>query len=313
MAIGYIIGGGGGGVVSSDVTAKKENVLTGTSTITLDSDDAVVNGTMPNIGKVTQTLGVNGTYTIPKGYHNGTGTVSQSITTKEAAIYYPSTSDQTIAANQYLTGAQTIKAISQQNLTAANIKKGVTVYVKNGNGNLYAVTGTWEGYVPATTDLYYRGTYGQYGALDFYVNNSDYASLDSGQISFHTGNLTARSLRFAFITPVTVNMSSYSKLYLEGSLAINVSGVNQYVASCNCYVDLLNSRPSTSSDALDKNNYYMRLASRSQSEHACSWGNYTFSWSKQNVTKYIRVMFSGVPTDAYLEASGAWYRMQLQS
>jgi hypothetical protein len=160
MAIGYIIGGGGGGVVSSDVTAKKENVLTGTSTITSDSDDAVVNGTMPNIGKVTQTLGVNGTYTIPKGYHNGTGTVSQSIATKGAATYYPSTSDQTIAANQYLTGAQTIKAISQQNLTAANIKKGVTVYVKNGNGNLYAVTGTWEGYVPTTNQPFNRGAWG---------------------------------------------------------------------------------------------------------------------------------------------------------
>ena len=159
MAIGYIIGGGGGGVVSSDVTAKKENVLTGTSTITLDSDDAVVNGTMPNIGKVTQTLGVNGTYTIPKGYHNGTGTVSQSITTKGATTYYPSTSDQTIAANQYLTGAQTIKAISQQNLTAANIKKGVTVYVKNGNGNLYAVTGTWEGYVTNTSSPYNHGVW----------------------------------------------------------------------------------------------------------------------------------------------------------
>ena len=222
MAIGYIVSGGGGGTLSSDVTAKKENVLIGTSTVTSDSDDIIVEGTMPNIGKVTQTLGVNGSYTIPKGYHDGTGKITQSLNTKGATTYYATTSDQTIAANQYLTGAQTIKkittnlaaenikpgvtvtvnngnanvfsvtgnmtskgaaiyypttsdqtisagqylsgnqvikAVSQQNLVAGNIKKGVTVYVKNGNGNLYAVTGTWEGYVTNTSSPYNHGVW----------------------------------------------------------------------------------------------------------------------------------------------------------
>lgn len=35
-----------------------------------------IEGTMPNNGKVTETVAVGGTYTIPEGYHNGEGTVA---------------------------------------------------------------------------------------------------------------------------------------------------------------------------------------------------------------------------------------------
>lgn len=155
MAIGYIIGGGGGGVTSSEVTAKKENVLEGKTTVTSDSDDAVVNGTMPNIGKVTQTLGVNGSYTIPKGYHDGTGKVTQNLVTKAAQTYYAGTSDQTISSGQYLSGAQTIKKLTQTNLTGANIKPGVTISINNGNGNVWSVAGTMASKAAAT---YYATT-----------------------------------------------------------------------------------------------------------------------------------------------------------
>lgn len=52
-----------------------------------------------------------------------------SMTEKAAASYLPSTSDQTINANQYLTGAQTISAVSTHNLNAAYIANGVTIKV----------------------------------------------------------------------------------------------------------------------------------------------------------------------------------------
>ena len=83
-------------------------------------------GTMTNQGAVSQTLAINGSYTIPAGYHNGSGKVTQSITTKAAATYTPGTSNQTIAAGQYLSGAQTIKGDS--NLVAANIVSGKTIF-----------------------------------------------------------------------------------------------------------------------------------------------------------------------------------------
>lgn len=159
MAIGYIIGGGGGGVTSSEVTAKKENVLAGKTTVTSDSDDAVVNGTMPNIGKVTQTLGVNGSYTIPKGYHDGTGKVTQNLVTKAAQTYYAGTSDQTISSGQYLTGAQTIKKVTQSGMSAANVVKGKTITVNNGNSNIFSVTGTAQEFAHASGTATSGSTY----------------------------------------------------------------------------------------------------------------------------------------------------------
>lgn len=66
-------------------------------------------------------------------YVNGS-LVTGSITSKEAQTYTPSTSDQTIAANQYLSGIQTIKG--DANLLAENIKSGVTIF---------GVVGTYTG------------------------------------------------------------------------------------------------------------------------------------------------------------------------
>lgn len=66
----------GGGVSSSDVTATVADVLKGKRTITSDSNDEVVEGTMPNCGAKTASLNCGGSYTIPAGYHNGSGKVS---------------------------------------------------------------------------------------------------------------------------------------------------------------------------------------------------------------------------------------------
>ena len=61
-------------------------------------------------------------------YVNGSK-VTGNISSKAAATITPSGSAQTIAASQYLSGAQTIEAVVCTNLTAANIKSGVTVKV----------------------------------------------------------------------------------------------------------------------------------------------------------------------------------------
>lgn len=52
-----------------------------------------------------------------------------SIQSKAAATYTPSASQQSINAGQYLSGAQTIEAVVCTNLSAANIKSGVTVKI----------------------------------------------------------------------------------------------------------------------------------------------------------------------------------------
>lgn len=57
---------------------------------------------------------------VPAGY------IGSGITKKAAATYTPGTSNQTIGANQYLSGAQTIKGDS--NLVAGNIISGKTIF-----------------------------------------------------------------------------------------------------------------------------------------------------------------------------------------
>lgn len=61
--------------------------------------------------------------------YGASGEVTGSMTEKAAASYQPSTSDQTVAAAQYLAGAQTFLAVTLQNLAAQYIAQGVTVKV----------------------------------------------------------------------------------------------------------------------------------------------------------------------------------------
>lgn len=78
-----------------------------------------------------------------KGY-GASGAVTGSMTEKAAATYNPSTSDQTISGSQYLTGAQTIRAVTLTNLSAQYIANGITVKVgcSADDDCVAAVTGT---------------------------------------------------------------------------------------------------------------------------------------------------------------------------
>lgn len=65
----------------SSVNTTAADVLTGKIYVT--ADGTVTTGTMANNGEVTRILDVTSiTYTIPKGYHSGTGTVSITLETK---------------------------------------------------------------------------------------------------------------------------------------------------------------------------------------------------------------------------------------
>lgn len=57
--------------------------------------------------------------------------VTGNIQSKAAATYTPGTSDQTIQAGQYLSGAQTISG--DANLVSSNILNGVTIFGVTGN------------------------------------------------------------------------------------------------------------------------------------------------------------------------------------
>ena len=56
MADAILMAGGTGGITSDDVTAGKAQVLQGYKTVTTDSDDEIVEGTIPNRGNVVDTV-----------------------------------------------------------------------------------------------------------------------------------------------------------------------------------------------------------------------------------------------------------------
>ena len=97
-------------------------------------------GTMTNRGAISQKLAANGSYTVPAGWHNGSGKVTQSLTTQGAKNVTPKTTNQTAcAASRWTTGS--IVILGSSALVAGNIKKGVKIF---------NVTGTFTGWVDST-------------------------------------------------------------------------------------------------------------------------------------------------------------------
>ena len=118
----------------SSVNAVAGDVLTGKIYVT--ADGTVTTGTMPNNGAVNRTLDVTTTsYTIPKGYHSGTGKVQIVLETKTVTPT-KSVQDITPTAGKVLSKV-TVAAIpdnyvdtSDADAVAANILADKTAYVK---------------------------------------------------------------------------------------------------------------------------------------------------------------------------------------
>lgn len=95
----------------SSVTATAGDVLTGKVIVT--ADGGVTTGTMANNGAINKVLtAADPSYTVPKGYHSGAGTVSISTETKTVT---PTTSQQTVEAEDgKVLSSVTVKAIPAQ-------------------------------------------------------------------------------------------------------------------------------------------------------------------------------------------------------
>ena len=167
------------GTLTLTGTAADSHVLSGQTYYNTDAKTKRT-GNMANRGAVSQALNAGGSYTIPAGYHNGAGKVTAnslaSQTSANAAAGHilsgktawvngakvtgniaslagqtvtPGASAKTVSCSgKYMTGNVTVSAVS--NLTAANIKKGVTVG---------GVVGTYEGYASSPLYLFRNGTW----------------------------------------------------------------------------------------------------------------------------------------------------------
>lgn len=125
---------------------------------------------------------------------SGSSTVTRSdlgITDKAAATYNTSTSDQTISSGNYLTGTQTIKAVTTSGIDAANIKEGVTIKVGDANnaGRIKSVTGTLKEYKTAAfATSSSKGVY-----AGGYINANEGGSV-SGNTWTTTGTISGSNL-----------------------------------------------------------------------------------------------------------------------
>ena len=99
----------------------------------------------PAITLASSTGVVTGTNIFAAGYYTAsTKTSTFNLTTQAAQTINTSTADQTIASYRWLTGTQTIKSVTTANITAANIKSGITIKVGDANNasRITQVTGT---------------------------------------------------------------------------------------------------------------------------------------------------------------------------
>ena len=105
--------------------------------------------------------------------HSANGsTIIGSISSKAAQIYTPTTTNQTIASGQYLSGAQTIAGDS--NLVAENIAKDVTIF---------GITGTHQGGIDVD-DIIVISDYGL--CLNNFTVSGNTCTSEAGTVSGNT-------------------------------------------------------------------------------------------------------------------------------
>lgn len=132
--------------VASGSATTPATTITANPTISVGSD-GLVTATVSGSQSVTPTVSAGYVSSGTAGTVSVSGSATTQLTTQAATTYHPSTTDQTIASGKYLTGAQTINAVTTTNLTAANIADGVTVKIGDVSDDdcVLSITGTHQG------------------------------------------------------------------------------------------------------------------------------------------------------------------------
>ena len=107
---------------TADANATASNILVDKTAYV---NGTKITGTMPEKGAFAQTLSANGTISLGLGYYDSIK-ITQSLTTRGAKTWTPSTKAQSIPSGTYLTGTQTIEG--DTNLAPQNIRAGVSIF-----------------------------------------------------------------------------------------------------------------------------------------------------------------------------------------
>ena len=209
--------------VAAGSAATPATTITANPTVSVNSG-GLITATVSKTQNVTPSVsagyvasGTAGTITV-----SGSGT--SQLTTQAAQTIHPSTTDQTIASGKYLTGAQTIKAVTTTNLTAANIVQGVTIKVGDSTDDdcVASVTGTAET-GGGGLDASYKAVIQR--------DNADITLPDDltkvGNYAFHDG----RNLRITSLPSGITTIGSYA----FGLTAISVTSLPDGITSIGTY------------------------------------------------------------------------------
>lgn len=132
--------------VASGSAKTPNTTITANPTVSVDSS-GLITASVSKTQSVTPTVSAGYVASGTAGTIKVSGSGTNQLTTQAAQTIHPSTTDQTIASGKYLTGAQTIKAVTTTNLTAENIVEGVTVKIGDSTDDdcVTSVTGTASG------------------------------------------------------------------------------------------------------------------------------------------------------------------------
>ena len=107
---------------TADANATASNILVDKTAYV---NGTKITGTMPEKGAFAQTLSANGTINLGSGHYDSIK-ITQSLNTRGATTWRPSTRAQSIPSGTYLTGTQTIEG--DTNLAPQNIRAGVSIF-----------------------------------------------------------------------------------------------------------------------------------------------------------------------------------------
>lgn len=126
---GYYASSSSKSVASGSATTPTTSISV-TPTISVNSSTGLITASVSGSQSVTPTVSAGYVSSGTAGTVSVSGSDTEQLTVKAAATITPTTSNQTIAAGTYLTGAQTISG--DANLLASNIKSGVSIFGVNG-------------------------------------------------------------------------------------------------------------------------------------------------------------------------------------
>jgi uncharacterized protein (UPF0333 family) len=143
--------GGGGGIDLDVVTAVAGDVLSGK--VIVGANGEPLTGTMPNQGAKTASLNCGGSYTIPAGYHNGSGKVTANSLSSQTSGT-ASAKDILIGKTAWVNGSK--KTGTMKNYT--NVQQTATTETGDQTKSCYRINGDNIQVVPAV---------GYWGSWDF--------------------------------------------------------------------------------------------------------------------------------------------------